>query len=618
MTKNSLAIHIESELHNQAALAEKILHLFPKGCKRILLVNPPHVPEEDFQINFATDNRYPIYPPYGLGVLSADLEKRGYTTEIIDLNYLLQDSVKNKQNIFNYLNWKIWLIEKLETFKPDFVGMGCMFTITHRQMKRTADLVKEYQPSLPVIAGGVHTSQASDLVLNDCPSIDLVSLYEGNSSFGDLLDFINGKCGKEKLSQLATLINGKYIVLQERAEKTPENVNIMPFFHDLPIDKYSSITRIGVYYWLFKEGTRASTVLSNVGCRAQCTFCSVRNFNGMGVFNRDVKDVVDELAFIKEKYGISHIMWLDDDLFYNEKRCIALFNEMTKRNLGITWDASNGIIASAMTKEIAHAAAESGCIALSIGIESGNPEILKSVRKPSGVRHFYTCTDILKNHPQIFVRALLMCGFPNETIAQQLDTVKLGTEIAIDWSTIQPLNLIPGVEITNHAIVSGLIDKKSLIDGTERPYVGSTGGQVRRENNEKAHAEQFVDLLAGDPTRIPSREEIKDIWFLMDYKINYEKLWKLENKIKLQMLHKMFINMCDKTHKENALGNLYFSLIDYKLGYYEDAKRRLGLAKQFSNSSDYWKIRFEALKLNDLITKLDKMIETEHPKAHPH
>ncbi len=598
-------------------IAEKVKGFFPRGCLKILLVNPPHVPEEDFDINFAMANRYPVYPPYGLGVLSTDLNRRGYQTDILDLNYILQEEAKKKEQAFDYKNWEKILKEKLDEFVPDLVGMGCMFTITHRQMKRTAEYVKDYNPKLPVIAGGVHTSQASDLVLNDCKAIDFVALYEGNASFGDMIDFINGKAGQEKLSQLATLVDGEYIALKDRAPKTTENVNIRPHYHDLPIDKYSSVTRIGVYYWLFPEGTRAATVLSNVGCRAQCTFCSVRNFNGYGVSNRNVKDVVDELEFLKQKYGISHIMWLDDDLFYDEKRCIELFNEMAKRNLGITWDASNGIIASAMTPEIADAAAKSGCIALSIGIESGNPEILRSVKKPSGVRHFYQCTDMLKKHPQIFVRALLMCGFPDETIGQQMDTVKLGREIGIDWSTIQPLNLIPGVEITNHALVQGTIDKKSLIDGTERPYVGSTGGQVRREKKERQDAEQFVDLLEGDPKRIPSRSEIKDIWFAMDYKINYEKLWNLESKIKLEMLRKMFINMCDRTHKENALGNLYFGLINFKLGHLEDAKSRLALAKQFSKSSDYWRIRFDALHLHDLVERLDgKIKDSEIAKPH--
>lgn len=203
-----------------------------------------------------------------------------------------------------------------------------------------------------------------------------------------------------------------------------------------------------------------------------------------------------------------------------------------------------------------------------------------------------------------------MCSFPGETIGQQMETVKLGVEIGLDWYTIQPLNFIPGVEITNHALVAGIIDEKSLIDGTERPYVGSTGGQIRREKKEKSKAEEFVDIFAGDPNRVPSRSETKDVWFLMDYKVNYEKLWNLNSKIKLEMLRKMFINMCDHTHRENALGNLYFSLIDLKLGNVEDARRRVALAHHFAESSDYWHRRFDVLGLYNLLDKIEAQIGT--------
>jgi len=614
MSQTSVAIQDKEKLDSKTAIGKRILSLFPNGCNRILLVNPVQVPEEDFNNDVAVDNRYPVYPPYGLGVLSAELRRRGYETELLDLNFIVQDDLKNKEaagNLkdFNYRQWEGILRAKLDEFKPDVIGTGCMFTITYRQMKRTTDFIKAHTPTLPVIAGGVHTSQSMELVFNDCDSVDFISLYEGNASFGDMVDFINGKCSSDKLSQMAAKVNGEIVALKERAVKDAASVNIRPFYHDLDIGKYSPARgRIGTYYWLWPEGTRASTVLSNVGCRAQCTFCSVRNFNGEGVFNRDVNNVVDELQHLKETYGISHIMWLDDDLLFNEKRAIALFNEIARRNLGITWDATNGIIASAVTEDIAGAAAASGCIGLSIGIESGNAQILRNVRKPSGLRHFYRASEILHKYPQIFLKGLLICGFPDETIGMQMETVKLGMDIQLDWYTIQPLNLIPGVEITNHALVKGIIEKKALIDGTERPFVGSTGGQIRREDKERIQAEKFEDLLAGDPSRVPARSEIKDIWFLMDYKINYERIEKLDSKIKLEMLRKLFINICDNTHKENAMGNLYFALIDAKLGHWEDAKRRIALARKFSEASAYWKVRFDVLNVFKLIGEVERMI----------
>src|SRR5262249_31439714 len=156
------------------------------------------------------------------------------------------------------------------------------------------------------------------------------------------------------------------------------------------------------------KDTRFATVLSNRGCRAQCTFCSVRNFNGKKVRQRSVASVLDELQLLEEVYGIEHVMWLDDDLLKDHARTIALFNGKVQRNLKMTWDATNGVIAASCTEEVVRAMAESGCIALNIGMESGSPDILRQVKKPGTVRNFIEAADILRKFPQIHSSVFLM------------------------------------------------------------------------------------------------------------------------------------------------------------------------------------------------------------------
>ena len=429
----------------------------------------------------------------------------------------------------------------------------------------------------------------------------------------------NNKLEPENLTQIATLVDNNYVAITRRTEPRTETLNALPNYHDLPIERYSSLGRIGTFYWLFKPDTRAATILVNRGCRAHCRFCSVEKFNGKGVvLKRDIEMIGDELEFLRDKYGINHVMILDDDLLNGEERTVALFEDWQKRKLGITWDASNAVIASALTPEIAHAAAESGCIALSFGIESGNPQVLKNIPKPSGVPHYLRAGEIMKKHPQIFTKGLLMVGFPpepernfpGESIRMIWDTINLAKQMDLDWYTIQPLNLIPGVDITNHALVQGILTEQELIDGSERPVVGSTGKQDRRSKEEKTKALPFISHLHDENLdRIPLRKELIDIWFVMDYMVNYEKLWNLELPIKIQMLHKLFVNMCDRTHKENALGNLFFALLEYRLGHKKMANDRLRLAREFSATNDYWRKRFPVLGLDGLVEKLQHMID---------
>lgn len=622
-----MKIRLSRASPEQSLIEKKARSLLPNGCRKILLIEPPNVPEEDWDPDVASNNRYPIYDPKGLGILSSCIEMRGYTTGILDLNFMLQDSYKNNLNNFKYRLWGDWLRKKLEEFKPDLVGITCMFTIYHRSMTRVARFVKNYDQNIVVIAGGVHTTMAStdsksapgQLVLEDCAEIDFVGLYEGNDSFADFIDIANQKLTADNLTQIATLIDGKYTAITKRAEPKTETLNAPPNYHDLPIDRYSSIGRIGTFYWLFKSDTRAATILVNRGCRAHCRFCSVEKFNGKGVvLKRDIDMVLDELEMLRDRYGISHVMLLDDDIFNGEERTVKLFEGWAKRKLNITWDASNGVIASALTDEIAHAAYESGCIALSFGIESGNPEVLRNIPKPSGVKHYLRAGEIMKKYPKIFTKGLMMVGFPpepernfpGESIRMIWDTINLAKQMDLDWYTIQPLNFIPGVEITNHALAKEMLTKQELIDGSERPLRGSTGKQDLRSKKEKTEALPFINHLMDSPDRIPLRNELADIWFVMDYIVNYEKMWALEIPIKIEMLHKLFISMCDKTHKENALGNLFFALLEYKLKDTNSANYRLNLARTYAENNDYWHKRFQVLGLDELIRELNHKINS--------
>ena len=106
-------------------------------------------------------------------------------------------------------------------------------------------------------------------------------------------------------------------------------------------------------------------------------------------------------------------------------------------------DLSNGVIAAALDEEIVAAMAESGCIGLFIGMESGNKEILRSIKKPGTVKNFLNAASILKKFPQIDARGFLIIGFPGETFAQVTDTFEVAKEMALDWWNIQILQPLP-------------------------------------------------------------------------------------------------------------------------------------------------------------------------------
>ncbi|MEK7609636.1 MAG: radical SAM protein [Patescibacteria group bacterium] len=582
-------------------ITRKIRGLFSGPCERILLINIPQVAEADFDLPTAKLARYPCFPPCGAGLLSRDLRDVGYQTKLLDLNFEILSRVKESD--FHYNLWQNSVDQVIKIFVPNLIGISCMFSMTHASMRAVVDYIKRHHPHIPIIAGGVHVSGNAAMVLNEIKGVDLALRYEADIALVTVVDFINGKTTENQLTQIATSVEGEYLEITERSIPDGNKVNYSPEYDDLPIGNYSLTGSIGAYHWLRTDHPPVGTILANRGCRAACTFCSVHSFNGAGVRSRTATTVVDEMERMVQKYGIKHFMWLDDDLFRPDS-AVELFPEITRRRLGITWDASNGVIARASTPEMIHAASESGCIGLSFGIESGNPKILRDVKKPSTVEHFKDVSQTLKNYPRMFSKGFLMVGFPDENIGQIRDTVNLAVDMALDWYPIQILSPFGGTIMAKALVKKGVVDEHSVL--SSNMFVGVTGKQRVKERLETTSSVFNHEILDADQDqmRVPSKEEMADIWFLMDYRVNYEQIPNQINPIKLAMKRLMLRDVRDRVPKHIPMASLFLGIINQKLGNHEEAKENFMETEQYLKESVFWQVRFKKLGLINLLRKL--------------
>ena len=629
-----------NDKENWAKVDQELKKKFKHQIKKILLISPPQFQTSFIDLDILKNKRYFNYPPYGLGLLRKSLVEKGYDVKILDLNfellalantfvddpkklnlYMKQYKIKSDSSK-NYLNYEYdeksfklldrntiqaisvndlmipKLDEILEKFKPDIAGITCMFTMTHNRMIRIAQRVKKICNNAVVFAGGVHPTSSAELILKEEKSIDFISLYESDQSFPQLIDYVNKKNNDTRsVRQTGILINGKYYQTDGRIAPAGNNVNIKPEYGDLDIKLYSNFGEIGAYRFWWKKNTVASTILSNRGCRARCSFCSVRSFNGKGVRGRSLKSVVDELQFLKEYHGVNHVMWLDDDLLFDRERTIGMFNEIVKRNLNITWDASNGIIASALKDEVLDAAATSGCIGMHFGIESGSDKVLREVHKPSGKKHYLALEHKLKKYPQIFTKGFLMVGFPNETLAQIKETIDMAVQINLDWYTIQVVHPLPKTEMHTQMVQMGEIIEDE-VDAEKLNYGNRTGKLKEREDKEKKNAKEFNDVFIGNLDRLPMKTEMEDIWFTSDYKINYERLNFITEPKQLNKLSIFLKYIGSHISKKNPLINHFRSVIAEKLKKNDEANQLKELSKISLANSEYWKKRFASLNIH--------------------
>ncbi len=582
------------------SLASSILGtLFPESrLTRVLLVTPPDADISIFNPANAKRGTYSNFPPYGLGLIANVFEENDVEAEILNLNHLVlkdsHDGIIKDANDFEK-SWQSYLQARIDDFTPDLIGVTCMFTMTHDSLKAVCSFAAK--SGIPLVIGGVHLTNDIERVLDDIPEASIAILNEGEIATADLIRAIRREIGAEELGQIVLNVGGNRVSLSKDRRPDVSIINAVPPYHKFEVSNLSRYGVVGSYQAFLPPETRVATCLSNRGCRGSCTFCSVRTFNGKGVRHRSIDAILDEMELLRDEYDIRHIMWLDDDLCKDHKRAVQLFDGMVKRNLGMTWDASNGILAASCTDEVISAAQASGCIGMTIGIESGNDFILRSSRKPATVEVNLRAAEVLNKYETIYSSAFIIIGFPHETMSMIQDTVNACETMNLDWYRIKPLQPLPNTPIYEEMLDDGMIVDSDDQKGV-RYMTGAYGKAHDIETGEAQKAVRIEDVFARlAPDHEPSAQEIDDIWFLMNYKLNYARVAMENRPIKLEKQDKFLRLLCDSTAPNNALAFYTKCIVEKKhTGNIAPGTRKRLLA--LLDESPYWKKKFEILGLS--------------------
>lgn len=611
--QNKTLLRTDSEIETDFSQAKiKLNELFQgREIQKVLLVAPPDIDVNLFDYDLTKRGRSNNYPPYGLAVLARHLINHGLEVKICNLNHevLKRCQQSTGPTDFNFEDtWKSHLEQDIGSFKPDFIGATCLFTVTHPSLVSVCQIIKQIPASwlgeksgIPLAIGGVHLTHDVENILDSIPEADFAFLNEAELSFVHFIEIVNQKRPLEDLSQLIINTSKKRLYFRDQSIPDEEDLNIIPAFELMPIEENSRVGVLGSWYGFVDKETPIATVLSNRGCRAACTFCNVRNFNGIGVRHRSVDSVVEELAILKNEHGVGHIIWLDDDLLHDEKRATDLFNAMVRRNLRMTWDASNGVIAHSCKDEVISAAADSGCIGMYFGVESGNPKILKDIKKPGTVETFLRAAEVLQNYEQINTKGFLMFGFPGESLHMMFETISLAEKMNLDWYNVAVLQPWKATPIYETMLDQGLLEEEGKLKTKDNKYAPYNLGPYSRQRAiekgiivDDSDYYNALNQLAMDD--VPHPNTLDDIWFYMNYRINFFRLLRENRPVKLEQGLKWMTYLHTLSAPDNGFIMYYLGLLQYRLNGEVDPGLIEKLDKRLK-ASDYWRERFELFNL---------------------
>ena len=335
------------------------------------------------------------------------------------------------------------------------------------------------------------------------------------------------------------------------------------------------------------------------GCRAHCTFCSVRDFVGRGVRHRAVEDVLAEMTFLVEERGIRHFELLDDDPNFHREAFKAVLRAIIARKWPIRWSTNNGFIAAALDEETLELMRQSNCIGFKVGIESGNEEIFAKIRKPGKLYKFLALSERLEKFPELFVGGNYIIGLPGETFGQMMDTFRFALEVKYDWAAMVVCQAIRGA--TAFSELGEYFEHQMKTEGTEVKNFMPARESKLGHLSDSSGVLRNLDVFKLGSSLVPCEDQCREIWFTFNLMANY-----VSNKnLRPGGYPEKFIDWVQaamRAYPTNPYMKMFIGFAYRLLGDDIQADACHEAAQRFCNS-DYWRDRFSAFFLDRLLAE---------------
>jgi anaerobic magnesium-protoporphyrin IX monomethyl ester cyclase len=362
-----------------------------------------------------------IMPPLGLASIAAYLEQRGFSADIIDC-YARPDS---DRMIRDYL-----LAEK-----PAFIGLSCT-TSSFLDGIRICQMARLAVPGIKTVFGGPHVSALKEQLFPKFPEMDFSVIGEGEETMAQLM-----RMGNDDPASV------KGIIYRNGTEGCftgyPETSLVLD---DLPFPAYEKLTGFPKSYMLpiFNyPQTPNTSCISSRGCPYSCSYCDRSVFRRSFRYN-SATYLYEHLRYLKERFGIRHINFYDDQFTFNRERVEEFTGMMIDRPLGMTFNCA--VRAEHIDRELLARMRQAGCWMMSLGIETGDEELLAQHRQNPDLDHLAEKIRMIKA-AGLRTKGLLMIGLPGETEQSIRRSMKYVFSLPIDDFNLAKFTPFPGSPI---------------------------------------------------------------------------------------------------------------------------------------------------------------------------
>ena len=359
-----------------------------------------------------------MMPPLGLASIAAWLEQKGLHADILDCNA----DPASESNLEHYIRQK----------RPGYVGFSCT-TSAFRNAAEMASQIKCWSPQTITVVGGPHVSALRETAMQSTPVFDYGVWGEGEET---LLALMQGDTNNRK----GLLYRQGETICCEGRREPGIDLDKLPFPAYEKLPGYPNLYTLPIFNY---PKTPNASFITSRGCPYTCSYCDRSVFGAAFRYN-SANYVYRHMQYMRDTFGIRHLNIYDDQFTLHRDRVIELCQLLKENPLGITFNCAAR--PDRLDQPLLRALKQAGCWMISLGIETGDPDLLAQHRRHGDLAQL---RESIRNIKRAGIRAkgLVMIGLPGETEESIRRSMQYVHHLPIDDLNVAKFTPFPGTPL---------------------------------------------------------------------------------------------------------------------------------------------------------------------------
>jgi anaerobic magnesium-protoporphyrin IX monomethyl ester cyclase len=361
------------------------------------------------------DRHWARFPDLGIAYVAGSLRAAGHELELLDgkLDRLSVDEI----------------VARVRDGRPGLVGITCM-TVEYPRAVEVARRIKQVSPHQPIVVGGAHVNAVGRQALEEGEAFDFACVGEGEHLACELAEALEHGADTSTIPGLVSRRAGAIVTGPTR--QPPADYDALAF----PA-------------WDLFRPVSTLPLLTHRGCPFKCVFCG--HNSGFKPRYRTPANVLEEVEQLLDRYRPERIRIEDETFGLHMGRTKAILAGIVERGFHRRVSFSAQTRVDRVDEEFMRLLKTANFETLELGVESGNPETLRRIKKGITLEQVERAVALAKA-AGLRVWCKFILGHPDETHATIRDTVDFIARLNPDQLSVSIMTPFPGTPIHDMAL----------------------------------------------------------------------------------------------------------------------------------------------------------------------